>query len=89
MELKLCPFCGNGCYVSWVQAYDWVVGCNGCMAVMQFLPDKESAILAWNNRHLTSSSSRAAEACPFCDCVAINEMGHCEGCGKLTRPPPA
>ncbi len=32
---------------------------------------------------------KEAEACPFCDCVAINEMGHCEGCGKLTRPPPA
>ncbi len=27
---------------------------------------------------------KEAEACPFCDCVAINKMGHCEGCGKLT-----
>ena len=39
-------------------------------------------------RHLTSQSSEEAGACPFCDCVVINEMGHCEGCGKLTRPPP-
>ena len=36
---------------------------------------------------LTKRQSRAAEACPFCDCTAIDEMGHCEGCGKLTRPP--
>ncbi|GAG99178.1 unnamed protein product [marine sediment metagenome] len=45
--------------------------------------------LKQKEQNLTSRLSRAAEACPFCDCVAIDEMGHCEGCGKLTRPPPA
>lgn len=39
--------------------------------------------------HLTSRQSRPADVCPFCDCVCIDEMGHCEGCGKLTVPPPA
>ena len=43
----------------------------------------------WDKRHLPTKSSEPDEVCPFCDCVAINEMGHCEGCGKLTKPPPA
>ena len=38
---------------------------------------------------LTSRSSRAADVCPFCDFIAIDEMGRCEGCGKLIEPPPA
>lgn len=45
--------------------------------------------VSFEKRNLTSRQSRAAGTCAFCDCVAIDEMGRCEGCGKLTRPPPA
>ncbi len=38
---------------------------------------------------LTSRSSRAANACPYCNFITTDEMGHCEACGKLTGPPPA
>lgn len=46
-------------------------------------PDKSDAC------YICGKTAGDVEACPFCDCVAINEMGHCEGCGKLTKPPPA
>lgn len=39
-------------------------------------------------RNLTSRRSRAAEACPFCDCTVGTER-FCAGCGKEINPPPA
>ncbi len=39
----------------------------------------------WNNRHLTSRSSRAAEICPCCGEPLV--MGVCEtGCGYILPP---
>ena len=46
-------------------------------------------IQEFESQNLTSRSSRAAEACSFCDCIALDEMGRCEVCGKVTEPPPA
>ena len=84
MELKECPFCGDDCFVSEVAGYDWVVGCNACMAVMRYLPTKEAAIKAWNKRHLTIKSSQSDNTDAECVCYGTDGHYHHSKCPKVS-----
>lgn len=58
-QLKPCPFCGESPHgVDFIGTKDRWVGCNNedCAMNHQF-PDEESAINAWNTRHVSSCSN--------------------------------
>ena len=70
------------------QDHGYKIRCVKCGCQTCWWHYKREAIEAWRKRHLTNSSSRAAECCA-CSKPTILEKSYCTQCGRDMYPPPA